>query len=156
MKIKAFSKTLMAVGISSGLLWASNVFADTPPIYISKVSAIAQDINREAPELQPKVLRYALWAYGCARQDNVTKKPYLTIIDFSKPSHEKRLWVVDVQNGKVLFDTWVAHGQGSGGDIPYRFSDTPQTHESSLGLYLTLNSYYGHDGYSMRLKGIKR
>ena len=50
----------------------------------------------------------------------------------------------------------VAHGQGSGDNLASVFSNEPETHASSLGLFATEDTYVGKNGYSLRLKGLDR
>lgn len=118
---------------------------------------IAPQISAETKDLNPYIVKLAITAYDCARASGIVdQQEIITIIDFSLPDTKRRLWVIDLKTKKVLFNTYVAHGQGSGGVIAKNFSDDPQTHASSLGLYLTSNTYYGHDGYSMRLIGLDK
>ena len=84
------------------------------------------------------------------------KKQILTIIDFSLPSNEKRLWVIDLKNKKVLFNDLVAHGKNSGGLYARKFSNTQSTYMSSLGFYLTGNTYQGKHGQSLILNGMDK
>jgi L,D-transpeptidase catalytic domain len=77
----------------------------------------------------------------------------LTVIDYSKASIEKRLFVLDVVNKKILYKTWVAHGQQSGLNYATNFSNTESSHQTSLGFFITLNTYTGEHGYSLKLKG---
>ena len=79
----------------------------------------------------------------------------LSIVDFSKPSSQKRLFVLDLKNFKVLFNTYVAHGQGSGTAMATQFSNTPESYQSSLGFYTTSSTYSGKNGYSMHLEGME-
>ncbi len=102
------------------------------------------------------VLRLGLIAYLNAQKRGVIDKPYLTVIDYSKPSNEKRLWVFDVQTGRTLFDTWVAHGKNSGGLVPTSFSNRPGSLKSSLGVFVTEQPYIGKNGYSLHLKGLEQ
>ena len=83
------------------------------------------------------------------------RRDVLTLIDFTKPSSERRLWVIDMAAHRVLFNTWVAHGQGSGENYATQFSNRSGSHQSSLGLYLTAETYVSHSGYSMRLDGLE-
>ena len=78
----------------------------------------------------------------------------LTVIDYSKPSTEKRLWVFDMQSHELLYEELVAHGQGSGDNLANVFSNEPETHASSLGLFATEDTYVGKNGYSLRLRGL--
>jgi L,D-transpeptidase catalytic domain len=80
----------------------------------------------------------------------------LTIIDFSKPSTQKRLYVLDMVTGKVLFNSLVAHGRNSGCNFAKAFSNKQESYKSSLGFYTTLNTYNGTHGYSLKLKGFEK
>lgn len=111
------------------------------------------EILAQAGNLNPKVLHYALVAYSHAKQMGLDSKNIITIIDYSKPSTEKRLYVINLNNDKVLFDTYVAHGKNSGTKYATHFSNKRGSDASSIGVYITGKSYYGHDGYSLRLHG---
>ena len=80
----------------------------------------------------------------------------LTIIDYSRPSVFKRLFILDMQKGTVLFNSLVAHGRNSGGVYASDFSNVPESGKSSLGFYITLNTYIGANGYSLKLKGCEK
>jgi hypothetical protein len=109
-----------------------------------------------AETIDPNVLRLARQATTCATQLGVVKSPStLTVIDYSRPSTKPRLWVLDLVTGKVLFEELVAHGQGSGGNLATKFSDKLDSHQSSLGLFLTQETYTGKHGYSLRLQGLE-
>jgi len=79
----------------------------------------------------------------------------ITIVDFTKPSSKKRMYVIDVVNEKVLFHTYVAHGQNSGKEFANQFSNIPESYQSSLGFYETSTTYTGKNGYSMKLRGLE-
>jgi L,D-transpeptidase catalytic domain len=103
------------------------------------------------------VFGLALNAAGCAiRSGAVTNPSTLTVIDYSKPSTAKRLWVYDLRSRELVHEELVAHGQGSGGDMATRFSNEPETHATSLGLFVTADTYVGKNGYSLRLDGLDR
>jgi hypothetical protein len=78
----------------------------------------------------------------------------LTVIDFTKSSTEKRMWIINVMDKNLLLNTWVAHGQGSGRYVASRFSDRIESHKSSVGFYVTDEVYYGKHGRSLRLDGM--
>ena len=80
----------------------------------------------------------------------------VTIIDFSKPSDQKRLFIIDIQKGEVLFNTLVAHGQNSGLRYATNFSNAGRSHQSSLGFYIAKETYMGNNGYSLRLQGCEK
>jgi hypothetical protein len=108
------------------------------------------------PSLNGSVLRLALDAVACARDKGaVTNDRLLTVIDYSKPSTEQRLWVLDLQSERVLYQELVAHGQGSGENYATRFSNNDGTHQTSIGLFRTADTYVGSNGYSLRLDGLE-
>ncbi|RYE20643.1 MAG: murein L,D-transpeptidase catalytic domain family protein, partial [Sphingobacteriales bacterium] len=72
----------------------------------------------------------------------------------NKPSHTKRMWIVDMVSKSLLLNTWVSHGQGSGNDMATAFSDTEHSHQSSLGFYVTDEVYFGKHGRSLKLDGM--
>ncbi len=78
----------------------------------------------------------------------------LTIVDLAKSSCTKRMWIVDLINKDLVLNTWVAHGNGSGGDVPEYFSNASDSHASSLGFYVTEGIYNGKHGRSLKLNGM--
>jgi hypothetical protein len=103
-----------------------------------------------------KVFELALSATRCATNAGDVERPAtLTVIDYSKASTEPRLWVVDLATRTLLFEELVAHGQGSGGNLATKFSNVADSHESSLGLFVTEDAYVGKNGYSLRLSGLE-
>lgn len=113
-------------------------------------------IHSQARNLNTQVLKLALKAYLKANNHRANHiKEILTIIDYSKPSTERRLWVIDLRTQKVLYNTWVTHGRNSGGLTPTSFSNQPGSLKSSLGVFLTEETYVGNVGYAVRLKGLE-
>jgi hypothetical protein len=110
---------------------------------------------RDVAGLSPRALAAALDAVACARSRGVAGRgDLLTVIDYSLPSTAPRLWVLDLARGKVLFHELVAHGAGSGDNYATRFSNAPDSRQSSLGLFLTGGTYEGGNGYSLKLNGL--
>lgn len=107
-------------------------------------------LNRKAFELAQQGYE-KLREQGALINDNI-----ISIIDFSLPSTEKRLYVVDLKNYQVLYKTYVAHGKNSGGLMANSFSNKPSSNKSSLGFYKTLGTYMGKHGYSLKLQGLER
>jgi hypothetical protein len=102
------------------------------------------------------IVDLALRAASCAEQTGMVDDPEtLTLIDYSRRSVERRLWVFDRRTGRVLHRELVAHGQGTGGDRATAFSNQPDSHQSSLGLFVTGETYVGRNGYSLRLDGLE-
>jgi hypothetical protein len=93
---------------------------------------------------------------GYSKMDRVRKKNIITIIDFSKPSTEKRCFVIDIDGRKLLYHCFVAHGRNSGDNIAGSFSNQSESLKSSLGFYLTAETYSGKHGYSLRLDGLEK
>ena len=109
-----------------------------------------------AQALDRTVLRLALNAAVCAREVGaVANERLLTVIDYSKASTIPRLWVLDLEEPRVLFAERVAHGQGSGDNFATRFSNDDGSHQTSLGLFRTADTYVGSNGYSLRLDGLE-
>jgi hypothetical protein len=114
-------------------------------------------ISRIAPKINPIVVSEAVSAMKCAQMHGVGKNASrIAIIDYTVPSKQPRLWVVDLKAQKLLFEEYVAHGQGSGDDVPKHFSDRNGSHQSSLGLFLTDATYQGGNGYSLKLQGLSK
>jgi L,D-transpeptidase catalytic domain len=107
--------------------------------------------------IEPNVLDLALGAASCAVKSGAVGSPRtLTVIDYSLPSTEKRLWVYDLTTRELLYEELVAHGQGSGANLATRFSNQPDSHQTSLGLFVTDETYVGKNGYSLRLDGLDK
>lgn len=104
---------------------------------------------------RPDVLALARRAYECGQREGQFERPMLTVIDYSLPAREPRLWVIDMAQNKVVRRELVAHGEGSGSDAALTFSNDEGSHQSSLGLFRTESSYNGRFGYSLRLSGLE-
>tara|TARA_B110000503_G_scaffold53510_1_gene85984 strand:- start:17760 stop:18443 length:684 start_codon:yes stop_codon:yes gene_type:complete len=114
-------------------------------------------IRQLAPGINPAAVSEAVSAMKCAQKNGVGQDASrLAIIDYTIPSRQQRLWVLDLGNRKLLFEEYVAHGQGSGEDIPNVFSNRNGSHQTSLGLFLTNDTYEGGNGYSLRLQGLSK
>lgn len=107
--------------------------------------------------IDPQALAYALEARQCAIRAGLVEEGgnRLTVIDYSLPSSEKRLWIIDLESERVIFSDQVAHGAGSGGLVPTRFSNTPNSHMSSLGLIEPLFEFQASSGRALRLRGLE-
>ena len=115
----------------------------------------AEELHRLAPATNTETLRLALNALQCASTQLGGQNRLLTVIDYSKPSRDKRLWVFDLKQRKLLFEEWVAHGKKSGEDMATSFSNLPESNQSSIGLYQTGQTYSGKHGRSLRLLGLE-
>lgn len=123
----------------------------------AKTGSVSTSGYNQRGSLDPKILALGLKAHQCASKKGFAKrKEVLTIIDYSKPSNQKRLWIVDVKNKKVTSEQLVAHGEKSGGDKANQFSNTVNSHQSSIGVFVTGETYQGSNGLSLRLKGLEK
>ncbi len=104
---------------------------------------------------RPEVLDAAMRAWDCGRQEGEFDSGLLTVVDYSLPSTERRLWVIDVPTHQVVNYEFVAHGRGSGENQAVSFSNEPGSLQSSLGLFRTEDTYVGGEGYSLRLRGLE-
>ena len=121
----------------------------TPIPLLSRVAAAA-------PKADRRVLALALQARGCAIQRGLAKADSrLAVIDYSQPSTERRLWVFDMIQPRLLFGDYVAHGKGSGENLARTFSNEDGSLQSSIGLFRAGETYVGGNGYSLRLDGLE-
>lgn len=104
---------------------------------------------------RPQVLELALRAYRCAESRGEVSKPTLAVIDYSLPSTEKRLWILDTDTGAVLQQELVAHGRESGELMAERFSNEYESYQSSVGFFVGRDTYFGSHGLSLRLAGLE-
>lgn len=125
------------------------------PSFVLEHEELLARLSANAPGLDTRVLDMALQARTCAAASgDIAGDSRLAVIDYSMPSTAKRMWVFDLQSGDVLFNEHVAHGQGSGGNMTTSFSNRDGSHQTSLGLFRTAETYVGGNGYSMRMDGL--
>jgi len=110
----------------------------------------------EQAGVSAEVLNLALRALECATTTGaIDAPPTLTLIDYSRPSVEPRLWVFDLVTGNLLYKELVAHGRNTGENMSVSFSDRLNSRQSSIGLFVTRDTYVGSNGYSLRLDGLE-
>jgi len=131
--------------------------ARTPSLCTASVTDDSMSpLLRQARGLRKEVLRLALDATACAAQQGLVKRrDIVTVIDYSLPSSQPRLFVFDLAARKLLFRELVAHGKTTGGDRATFFSNRPGSLATSIGLYVTADTYVGGNGYSLRLRGLE-
>jgi hypothetical protein len=119
--------------------------------------SLIANLIRQAPGLKSSVLKLALSAAKTAgEQGLIARRDLLTVIDYSLPSTQPRMFVFDLAAGKLLFRELVAHGRNSGDNQATFFSNDPGSLASSLGLFVTADPYVGGNGYSLRLRGLEQ
>jgi hypothetical protein len=125
-----------------------------PPGYAGRIVLSQAADTSEFPSLQ--LLQTALSGYEMLLENHSISRPeVITIIDFSLPSNKKRLWVLDLIQGKVLFRCLVSHGRNSGELMAENFSNTPGSNASSPGFYATGETYTGKHGLSLTIDGLE-
>jgi uncharacterized protein (DUF2252 family) len=144
--------------IAGVLLAAASLLAPNTVDAASSVSFSVNDFDAAAiGSIEMDVLEMALGAASCAVRAGDARNPTtLTVIDYSKPSTEKRLWVFDLKSRELIYEELVAHGQGTGANMATQFSNEPDSHRTSLGLFRTDMPYVGRNGYSLRLDGLDK
>jgi len=132
------------------------VLAIKPTASTMPYPATATSVAELAPEANPEAVAIALGAMRCAQASGVGAGAHrLALIDYSRPSTEPRLWVFDLATNRLLYQEIVAHGRGSGENLAKVFSNASGSHASSLGLFLTRDTYLGRNGYSLRMEGLE-
>nr|WP_315421686.1 murein L,D-transpeptidase catalytic domain family protein [uncultured Pedobacter sp.] len=130
-----------------------NIAADS--LYNQYILNIYHEIHLDSAGLNEQVFEKALTGfYNMKYSGLLHAKSILTIADFDQESTKKRLYIIDLASKKLVLNTWVAHGQNSGGDKPSSFSNNINSNQSSLGFYLTGEIYSGKHGRSIKLDGM--
>jgi len=123
----------------------------------AEVAALYDQINLKEIGLSKKAFEYALKGYHYMMDHHwLGKANILSICDLSQSSRNKRLYVLDLDQKTVLVNTYVAHGRNSGMEYARSFSNNPASHKTSLGFYVTQDTYYGSNGLSLKIKGMER
>jgi len=178
----SMSKKLYFILISASILvihtlfvFAKNKPSDKPSVKVPNLTAIAAEtdltdatsnvsdnqssnlysnLNLAALGLSKEAFDYAVEGYNyLLSQGKLNNDHILSVVDFSLPSSKKRLFVIDMANMKLLYNTYVAHGRNSGREFANEFSNAPESYKSSLGFYITKGTYNGKHGYSLQLEG---
>jgi hypothetical protein len=125
--------------------------------FAEEVSTLYDQFNLEEVGLTKKAFQYALKGYNYLLEHHWLNNPnILSICDMSQSSRNKRLYVLDMDKKEVVVNTYVAHGRASGGEFARSFSNSPSSRKSSLGFYVTEDTYYGSNGLSLRIRGMER
>jgi L,D-transpeptidase catalytic domain len=142
------------VGSTAGAMIGSA--ARTAAGAAARFNLLYDSLGLDALELSRAAFEHAVKGFLALQQaGEIRNTDVLSIVDFSLPSNKKRLFVIDMANGRLLFNTFVAHGRNSGGLMATRFSNRKNSLMSSLGFYLTGDPFIGQHGYSLRLEGIE-
>ena len=140
---------------ASGLSAAKAAKAAELRIVIDQAALIYARMDLEDQGLNQKAFEYAWRGYhNMLKKGLIRKRSVLSICDFSQSSRTRRMYVIDVEHKKLLYRTYVAHGQNSGDEFATTFSNDPDSYKSSLGFYVTQRTYIGRNGLSLRLNGV--
>ncbi len=137
------------------------VFGNSSPVKVEPApmleapASVEEMLLREKGALKQDVIDKVLSIMRCAKNYQLEYNPILTVIDYSMPASDKRLWVFDLNEKKLLFNTYVAHGIKSGERESTTFSNKYDSKTSSIGVYRTEKSYYGREGISLKLEGLE-
>ena len=127
-----------------------------PEATLPPFNGIKEMLQTQAFTLNRAVINKLLRSLQCSAKSNLDQNTILTVIDYSLPSSEKRLWVFDLKQKKLLFHTYVAHGLKSGAAVTNYFSNKKDSKASSIGVYKTEKAYHGREGLTLRLDGLDR
>jgi hypothetical protein len=122
----------------------------------SAFSALYETLGLQEKGLSKEAFDLAIAGYNKLSAAGKIANNKLSIVDFSQPSTKKRLYVIDLKENKLLFNTLVAHGRNSGELMATNFSNTAESNQSSLGFYVTAEKYMGKHGLSMKLDGVEK
>lgn len=152
-----FAKIKPAEHVSAIKAAAHNIsasFSGNPSSPLNSQARIYDSLKLNTLGLSKQAFDYALKGFNYLKSlGKVHNDEILSIVDFSLPSSQKRLFILDLKNFKILFNTYVAHGRNSGKEYANQFSNDSESYKSSLGFYVTQDTYSGNHGYSLRLEG---
>jgi hypothetical protein len=130
--------------------------ANTVSNSLSAYKMLYDSLELNTLQLSREAFDYAVQGFYQLQQTGMIQEHILTIADFSLPSTKKRLFIIDMANARLLMNTFVAHGRNSGKVMATQFSNKLNSFKSSLGFYITSNTYRGEHGYSLRLEGVEK
>lgn len=136
------------------LILSTNFFASNDN---NKAIELYDKVNLEMYGLSEEIFNKAILGFEQLKQTGIVKNDnIISIVDYTKPSTEKRFYIIDLNKNEVLLHTYVAHGRESGEDFAQKFSNIESSFQSSLGFYVTKETYYGRHGLSLKLDGIEK
>ena len=154
---KSFGSRDLAVANATAVKAVENVVLEANSSFLAKNLAVYDSLHLADQGLSIAVFEMALKGMEKLLQAGITHNDnIIAIADFSQPSTNKRLYIVDLDNYELKFRTWVAHGRRSGGQMAEQFSNKVSSYQSSPGFYVTGSTYQGKHGYSLRLEGVEK
>lgn len=124
---------------------------------VNTTAGFYQQLNLDEKGLSPEAFEQACKGYNrLVEKGQLEEGAYLVVCDFSQSSNNKRLYLIDMEDSTLVKNTYVAHGKNSGSEFAQKFSNNPESLQSSLGFFVTRNTYNGAHGLSLRLDGLER
>ncbi len=152
----AFTPNTSEKNTSSETAEAKPAVADPALSAEEEINLLYNAFSAENASMPSRVaFKNGIMGYQKLEEEGKIKKELLTIVDFGLNSTEKRMWILDMKTQKVLYNTYVSHGKNTGGDKATKFSNTPNSFQSSLGFYVTAETYYGKNGLSLFIDGME-
>jgi len=149
--------TVLRAGNPGGNPHSSKAKSAEKAAFAEEVANLYQEIDLKEIGLTKKAFEYALKGYYYLLDHHwLNKTNIISICDLSQSSRNKRFYVLDLEQKKVLINTYVAHGRNSGKEYARTFSNNPSSHKTSLGFYVTQGTYYGDNGLSLKIRGMER
>jgi hypothetical protein len=152
--MKKSIRCLVASVTATVLLSSLFACSDSRAAPISLPTSLVNQLQSEG--LKKNVIQLGLHAYRYAQKHATVKKPVLTIIDYTIRSSKPRMWIIDIKQGKLLMEALVANGKNSGVFYGEHFSNKPHSKQSSLGVYITTNTFHGHHNVALRVQGLEK
>ncbi len=121
-----------------------------------KMFALYDVLNLQSIKLNKEAFEFAVKGYNKLKASGKVHSNLLTIVDFSQPSTNKRMYILDMSQGKLVRQSHVAHGRNTGALMANNFSNIPESNQSSLGFYVASETYQGKHGLSLRLDGLEQ
>ena len=161
-------KKLLWLLVPVYLLFSSFIFKDPKTNFTEKnASAVTSEVDStpdlyseidfgRSAKIDANVFSYALKGFENLKKEGLVSPNtrYLSVVDYSLSSNKKRLWIFDMTSKKVAFHSLVAHGKNTGDEFAKNFSNTEGSLQTSLGFFITENTYFGENGYSLKLRGM--
>lgn len=162
-KLLAYCAILLLAIAGSAFTSAGHSYrSDGSPLRVNPTQSIAVKASLlynvlalDKAGLSPEAFEYAYRGYTKLVEANKVSAGYLTICDLSQSSKQKRLYVIDMVDTRMVMNTFVAHGRNSGGEYARRFSNKLSSLQSSLGFFVTRQTYSGEHGLSLRVEGLE-
>jgi hypothetical protein len=133
----------------------SSVAPDSSNVKEDLSEVLYDSLHLDQAGLSKDAVTYAVKGYMKLDSQGKVNNHLLTIVDFSQNSRQKRFYILDMAQHKLLWNTYVAHGKNTGLDEARNFSNDFNSNESSLGFYLTKSTYSGKHGKSLRIAGLE-